>query len=97
MRSRRLLRSLGLVAAALAAPAAALAQEFQQVDRPGGEQVPAVPFVGIAYGFIWIALLVYVVFLARGLARVRGEIGELRRKIGGAGGGTGGGRPPERP
>jgi CcmD family protein len=37
--------------------------------------------VGIAYGFIWVALLAYVLFIARGLGRVRGEMDDLRRKI----------------
>jgi CcmD family protein len=84
-----------ILVAALAAPAAALAQEFQRVDAPQGEQVPAVPFVGIAYGFIWIAVLTYVIFVARGLSRVRGELAELRRKLEGSAGG--GAPPPGRP
>jgi CcmD family protein len=68
-------------AAALAWPLAALAQEFQKVEGKATQEVPAVPFVGIAYGFIWIAVLAYVVFVARGLGRVRGELDELRRKV----------------
>ncbi len=43
------------------------------------------PFVGIAYGVIWLAVLVYVVSVARGLGRVNDEIAELRRKLDGAG------------
>jgi CcmD family protein len=67
--------------AALAWPAVALAQEFQKVEGAPKQEVPAVPFVGIAYGFIWIAVLVYVFFVARGVGRVRREIAELRRKL----------------
>jgi CcmD family protein len=74
------------LAAALAAiflPALAFAQEFEKVSGKIADEVPAVPFVGIAYGFIWIAILGYVVFVARGVARVRGEVEELRRKLDG--------------
>jgi CcmD family protein len=69
--------------AALALPAMALAQEFEKVSGKATEEVPAVPFVGIAYGFIWIAILGYVVFVARGVGRVRSDIDELRRKLDG--------------
>jgi CcmD family protein len=75
-------------AAALAAtllPAIASAQEFVKVEGKLAEEVPAGPFVAIAYGFIWIAILGYVVFVARGVARVRGEIDDLRRKVDAAG------------
>jgi CcmD family protein len=71
--------------ATLSVPALALAQEFQKVDGKLGEEVPAGPFVGIAYGFIWIALLAYVLYIARGLGRVRGDLEELRRKLDAAG------------
>jgi CcmD family protein len=66
-------------------PALALAQEFQKVEGKLHDEVPAGPFVGIAYGFIWVALLGYVVYVARGVGRVRGEIEELRRKVDAAG------------
>jgi CcmD family protein len=89
---RRRLHQLAVLAAALLAPAAALAQEFQKVDRPAGEQIPAVTFVAIAYSFIWVAVLVYVLFVARALGRVRGEITDLRRKLDSA---ARSGRPPE--
>jgi CcmD family protein len=75
--------SVSAAAAALAAPALAFAQEFEKVTGKVADEVPAVPFVGIAYGFIWIAILGYVVFVARGVARVRGDIDELRRKLDG--------------
>jgi len=68
----------------LAASSAALAQEFQKVDETKKmvDNVPAVPFVGIAYGVIWGAVLVYVLAVARGLGRVNSELDELKRKIG---------------
>jgi CcmD family protein len=72
-----------LVVAALVslAPALAVAQEFQKVTGPLREELPASPFVAAAYGFIWIALLAYVVWLARGVGRVRQDLAELRARI----------------
>jgi len=79
----RLLKIISMAAVVLAAPAAALAQEFQKVDETKklADNVPAVPFVGIAYGVIWLAVLVYVLAVARGLGRVNSELDELKRKI----------------
>ena len=62
-------------------PGVALAQEFQKIEGPLRPELPAGPFVGTAYGFIWIAMLVYVLFVARGLSRVRTDLEELRRKL----------------
>jgi CcmD family protein len=72
-----------LVVAALVSwtPALAVAQEFQKVTGPLREELPATPFVAAAYGFIWIALLAYVVWLARGVGRVRKDLAELRARI----------------
>jgi CcmD family protein len=86
---RRIAAALAALAAALAAPALALAQEFQKVDGKVADEIPAVPFVGIAYGFIWIAVLAYVVYVARGLSRVKGEVDELRRQLDASAGGSG--------
>lgn len=82
----RLLKIVSMAAVVLVAPAAALAQEFQKVDETKklADNVPAVPFVGIAYGIIWLAVLVYVISVARGLARVNSDMDELRKKIDGA-------------
>ena len=77
--------ALVAIVATLSVPALALAQDFQKVDGKLGEEVPAGPFVGIAYGFIWIAILAYVLYVARGLGRVRGDLEELRRKLDAAG------------
>jgi CcmD family protein len=80
-RARRALIAFATAAVVTLAPAVSFAQEFVKVEGKTGEDIPAGPFVGIAYGFIWIAILAYVVFVARGVARVRGEVDELRRKL----------------
>lgn len=86
---RSLARTLSLVAwfAVLFAlsPGIALAQEFQKVEGALRPELPSVPFVAAAYGFIWIAILVYVLAVARGLSKVRQDLADLRRKIDGAG------------
>ncbi len=83
----RLVKIISMAVVVLAAPAAALAQEFQKVDETKklADNVPAVPFVGIAYGVIWAAVLVYVLAVARGLARVNSELDELKKKLESAG------------
>jgi CcmD family protein len=86
---KRKIRSsaLALLAGALAllAPALAAAQEFQKVSGAAREELPAGRFVAAAYGFIWIAVVVYVVSIARGLGRVRKDLGDLRGKLDRAG------------
>ncbi|HEX3901325.1 MAG TPA: CcmD family protein [Polyangia bacterium] len=80
---RRFARRWFLLIGALAwgAPALAVAQEFEKVSGAVREEIPARPLVAAAYGFIWIAILAYVVFVARGLGRVRQDLGDLRAKI----------------
>ena len=68
-------------AAGLAYPLPAVAQEFVKVEDGAREQLPATPFVGAAYGFIWLALLLYLLVLARGLGRVQNDLRELRRRL----------------
>ena len=75
---RRVLLVLALLALG---PAQALAQEFEKVTGPLRQEIPAVPFVAAAYGIIWIAILFYVFVIARGLARVDGEIADLKRRV----------------
>jgi hypothetical protein len=75
------LLAVGTLAALVLAPAMAVAQEFQKVSGPLREELPATPFVAAAYGFIWIALLAYVVWLARGVGAVRKDLAELSAKI----------------
>ena len=82
----RIKLTLATALAWAAVPALALAQPWEKVQGKVADEVPAGPFVAIAYGFIWIAILGYVLFVARGLSRVRGELEDLRRKIDGASG-----------
>jgi hypothetical protein len=79
---KRLVSFATAVLALLAGPAAALAQVFEKVEGAQREDIPAVPFVGLAYGFIWIAVLSYVFVVARGVAKVNRDIAELQRKLG---------------
>ncbi len=78
---------VALVAGALCwfAPALAAAQVFEKVSGAVREELPAGRFVAAAYGFIWIAVVVYVVSIARGLGRVRKELGDLKSRIDRAG------------
>ena len=70
----------------LAAPAVAMAQpqppkDFVAVDETlPGEQIPALPLIASAYGFIWIVLLGYVWSLGRRLQKVEGELAELEAR-----------------
>jgi CcmD family protein len=85
-RTMRARAALATLLGVMALPALAFAQEFVKVSGKGADEVPAGPFVGIAYGFIWVALLAYVLSVARGLNRVRGELDDLRRKVDAASG-----------
>jgi hypothetical protein len=67
------------------APALAAAQEFEKVSGAAREELPAGRFVAAAYGFIWVALLIYVVSIARGLARIRADLGDLKKRLDRAG------------
>ena len=56
-------------------------KDFVPVDQAAaGEQIPAMPLLGAAYGFIWVGVLAYVWSLARRLQRVETEISELERR-----------------
>ena len=77
-----------LVVTALGTSLPAFAQEFVKVDEAAHENLPAPQFVAAAYGFIWVALLAYVFFVARGLSRTQADIAEMRRRVDRATGGT---------
>ena len=47
---------------------------------PESEQIPAINLVAAAYGFVWIAVVGYVLSLASRLKKVEREVGELERK-----------------
>ena len=56
-------------------------KDFVPVDETApGEQVPALPLIGAAYGFIWVAIFGYVWSLGRKLQKVDAEISELERR-----------------
>ena len=75
-----------LVVLLQAAPAMAQPQppkDFVAVDESQpGEQIPALPLIAGAYGFIWVVLLGYVWSVGRRLQKVEGELADLeaRRK-----------------
>jgi CcmD family protein len=74
---------VGVVALVAAlGPRAAVAQEFVKVEGQVRENIPAAPFLAGAYGFIWLAVLLYVIHLARSLRRLGAELEELRKRVG---------------
>jgi CcmD family protein len=71
---------------ALAAPLLAAAQTsagYEPVNEATRVATNPNPFILGAYGFIWVAVLVYVVMLARSMRRTQSELEQLRRKVGG--------------
>jgi hypothetical protein len=88
---------VGLIAAALAAlfgvmlPLFGAGVALAQGQGDGYEPVTAAaaqaartdpsPYLLAAYGFIWVVVLLYVISVARGLARTRVEVAELRRRV----------------
>jgi CcmD family protein len=64
------------------APPAAAQDEYVPVSEvPPDEQLPAVPLVFLAYGLIWLAVLVYVVTIWRRQAAVQKELDALKRQL----------------
>lgn len=49
-------------------------------NAPPGEQIPAMPLLGAAYGFIWIGVFGYVWSLSRRLQKVEAEIAALESR-----------------
>jgi len=85
---KRMMTAIGMIwAAARVMSATLLAQnpqkEFVPV-QPGAlqESIPAAPLVFVAYGFVWVALAVYIVVLWRRLSSVERELGDLNRRLG---------------
>jgi CcmD family protein len=55
--------------------------EFVPVENaPQGEQIPAMPLMGIAYGFIWVGVFGYVWSVARRLQKVEAELSALESR-----------------
>jgi CcmD family protein len=81
MRLRIFVLSACLIGAVPAARAQQPPPDFVPVENaPPGEQIPAMPLLGAAYGFIWVGLLGYVWSLARRLQKVEAEIAELESR-----------------
>jgi CcmD family protein len=80
------LRLLVLLFALVAVAPASYAQgqpppEFVPVEgAPQGEQIPAMPLMGVAYGFIWVGVFGYVWSVARRLQKVEAELSELESR-----------------
>lgn len=55
--------------------------DFVPVENaPAGEQIPAMPLMGIAYGFIWVGVFGYVWSIARRMQKVEAELSALESK-----------------
>jgi CcmD family protein len=87
MRLRMIVLSLILIGAAGTGRAGqVLAQQqpppdFVPVENaPPGEQIPAMPLLGAAYGFIWVGVFGYVWSIARRLKQVETELTELESR-----------------
>lgn len=75
-------------AATAAAPATATAdaEGFVPDSRPANmtsvdESIPAAPLVATAYGFIWLAVLGFVLFTLRRMRQLERELGELSERL----------------
>ena len=79
---------VGMAGAARAQAPAAPAKDsdgYEKVDGSmlqQGETIPASRLVGAAYGFIFAAVVVWVVTVARRTRRLEDEVDQLRRKLG---------------
>ena len=82
MRCRMLLLMLLLVgsAAAVRADQQPPADFVPIENAPPGEQIPAMPLLGAAYGFIWVGVFGYVWSLSKRLQKVEAEIVELESR-----------------
>ena len=81
------LRSLLLIACLTVMPMAAHAAtqppsgDFVPVDETvPGEQIPALPLIAAAYGFIWVGVLGYVWSIGRRLQKVETELADLESR-----------------
>lgn len=76
-----------ILAGLLALPGLAAAQPQPSADEfvpmtevPASEQIPALPLVAAAYGFVWVALVAYVWSLSSRLKAVEREVAELEAR-----------------
>ena len=83
MRLRSLLLIACLTVMPMAAHAAAQppAGDFVPVDETvPGEQIPALPLIAAAYGFIWVGVLGYAWSIGRRLQKVEAELAALESR-----------------
>lgn len=86
MRVKQVIRVMLVIALVVAGSSALGAQgqpppDFVPVETaPQGEQIPAMPLLGIAYGLLWVGVFGYVWSLARRLQKVEGEISALESR-----------------
>jgi CcmD family protein len=89
MRVLRIVCVLAALSAITGLPSIAFASERQPQppadfvpveNAPPGEQIPAMPLLGIAYGLIWVGVFGYVWSLARRLQKVEAEIADLESR-----------------
>lgn len=80
------LRSWLLCLCLVAAPMTAFGEQppsgdFVPVDESlPGEQIPALPLIAAAYGFIWVGMLGYVWSIGRRLQKVEAELADLESR-----------------
>lgn len=79
----RLATALAALMAVYLAPlsAALAADEFEPLNEATRQRMDPNPYILAAYGFIWAAVLIYVVMLARGFSRTRADLEALRRRL----------------
>ncbi|HUL74639.1 MAG TPA: CcmD family protein [Vicinamibacterales bacterium] len=84
MRLPRVIAACWLVVAATGARVFAQAAQGEFVPVvPGAskEAIPAAPLVFVAYAFVWVALVAYVVLLWRRLGKVERELTDLNGRL----------------
>lgn len=55
--------------------------DFVPVDESQpGDEIPALPLIAAAYGFIWVVLLSYLWSIGRRLQKVEAELAELETR-----------------
>jgi hypothetical protein len=79
----RLATALAALMAVYLAPltTALAADEFEPLNEATRQRMDPNPYILAAYGFIWAAVLIYVVMLARGFSRTRADLEALRRRL----------------
>lgn len=81
MRLRILVLSLLLLGSTPLAAQQQPPPDFVPVENaPLDEQIPAMPLLGAAYGFIWVGLLAYVWSLGKRLQKVEAELVDLESR-----------------